>query len=186
MASRKGSVFPEARPGRTSASLNTGVSSTRRRIHRPTRTSSEESRNGMRQPYCMNALSGPASSPAARVKARNVPEDSRKANAGPSGGHMANNPRPTRGAYTRASNRGAQLRPHGHHPAPAPGCVLSGQQCRAGPLSADGESLEEPHDHEQDRRPEPDAVGEQPERPGVVTGEQADEDRRDAHDQERP
>lgn len=58
----------------------------------------------MRQPYCMNALSAPASGPAARVKIKNVPEESRNAKAGPSCGHIAIIPRLPLGAYSAVSS----------------------------------------------------------------------------------
>ena len=89
---------------RSRSCLKTGVSSTVIRIHRPMRTSTADSRNGIRQPYCMNALSMSAPSPATSAKMRKVPEDRKNAKATPSCGHMAISPRLPSGAYSAVSS----------------------------------------------------------------------------------
>src|SRR5205085_6005100 len=72
--------------------------------------------------------------------------------------------------------RHRDLRPPPLHATPMRRRMLDRHRQRPAPFPADPEPLEQPHRHEEDRRPEPDTL---------VRGEQADRRRRQPHDQER-
>ncbi len=81
------SAFPRA-AARASASLNSGDSSTASRIHRPTPTSTAESRNGTRQPQARNVASDWTP-----VSSESTPAASRFPAGAPPCGQDAQNPR---------------------------------------------------------------------------------------------
>ena len=114
-------------------SLNTGVSSSRVRIHRPNATSTPESMNATRQPHDSNAASLSSSGQAA--------ED---------------------GVGEHVAQRRADLRGRGPEPAFLRLRELRGQQHGAAPLAADADALGEAEHDQQDRREDADlAVGRQ-------------------------
>ena len=75
----------------------------------------------------------------------------------------------------QVADRDADLRPAGVEPSPVRRAVLERHQHGATPLAAEPEPLREPQDDEQDRGGDAD---------GGVGGQQADEERRDTHDQQ--
>ena len=70
----------------------------------------------------------------------------------------------------------AHLRPAAREAAPAGRRMLDGHQHRAAPLAAHADALHAPQQHQQHRRPDADRL---------VGGQQADEERRHAHDHQR-